>query len=72
MEITFKKKFAQFLAEKRAAKGLTYEEWSVYIYGDNKKKNYLNLLENGKGSPNLNSLYFICKKLNTELIFKEY
>ena len=71
MKNPLKKKFAQFLAEKRAAKGMTYIEWSVYIYGVKNKKNYLCHLENGKGSPNLNSLYFICKKLNTDLIFKE-
>ena len=72
MKNPLKKKFAQFLKEKRAAKGLTYKEFSLLIYGEENKKNYLQRLEKEKGSPNLKSLSFICQKLNTEVLFNEH
>ena len=72
MENHIKKKFARFLKEKRAALGLTYIEFSSLIYGTKNKDKYLCLLEKEKRHPNLETLNFICKKLNTDINLEEH
>ena len=64
MKNPLKKKFAQFLKEKRAAKGLTYKEFSLLIYGEENKKNYY-LFDSTKNNNDLEKKIFnlVLKKL---------
>ncbi|SED12103.1 Helix-turn-helix [Tenacibaculum sp. MAR_2009_124] len=65
-------RFSKFLKEKRTVLGLTLREFALFIYEDENKNGYLSKLENGKREPNLETMSYILKRLNSSIEFIEH
>lgn len=70
-QVDANEQFANFLREKRLALGMTFREFSVYLYGSENNAGNLSNIENGKKKITLTNFSFFLNKLDSFFSIEE-
>lgn len=63
--------FSRFLFARRYELGYTQEDVAERVYGDRRRRSFIDEIENGKRSPNLNTVQYILEALDSWIEFLE-